>query len=159
MCVCEHSINCQPNLSSQHCSLNFPQKHFNPSVSLKTCQMCGANERIIYTGKNASLLPGMSVNIQVIVSCVKKDLALIKGHESPKGRRQILLCGFCPQRGGGVPPKSVTPFSLKKKIRKGGRGVPPKSVKKDLDQNLVFLAVPLRREGQLYRWPRHSLTD
>ena len=23
----------------------------------------------------------------------------------------------------------------------------------------LFLAVPLRREGQLYRWPRHSLTD
>ena len=24
---------------------------------------------------------------------------------------------------------------------------------------VVFLAVPLRREGQLYRWPRHSLTN
>ena len=24
--------------------------------------------------------------------------------------------------------------------------------------SMYFLAVPLRREGQLYRWPRHSLT-
>ena len=32
------------------------------------------------------------------------------------------------RKGGGVPPKSVTPFSLKKKSVKGGRGVPPKSV-------------------------------
>ena len=30
--------------------------------------------------------------------------------------------------GRGVPPKSVTPFSLKTKSVKGGRGVPPKSV-------------------------------
>ena len=29
--------------------------------------------------------------------------------------------------GKGVPPKSVTPFLLKKKSVKGGRGVPPKS--------------------------------
>ena len=25
--------------------------------------------------------------------------------------------------------------------------------------HMGYLAVPLRREGQLYRWPRHSLTD
>ena len=40
--------------------------------------------------------------------------------------------------GAGVPPKSVTPFSLKKKSVKGGRGVPPKSVTYFLDQNQVF---------------------
>ena len=42
------------------------------------------------------------------------------------------------RKGGGYPPKSVTPFSLKK-IRKGGRGVPPKSVTYFLDQSQVFI--------------------
>ena len=42
------------------------------------------------------------------------------------------------RKGGGVPPKSVSPFSLKKKSVKGGRGVPPKSVTYFLDQNQVF---------------------
>ena len=33
------------------------------------------------------------------------------------------------------------------------------SVSCHVNQKDMFLAVPLRREGQLYRWPRHSLTD
>ena len=30
---------------------------------------------------------------------------------------------------------------------------------KQCNNRLFSLAVPLRREGQLYRWPRHSLTN
>ena len=46
---------------------------------------------------------------------------------------------FVRKGGGGLPPKSVTPFLLRKKIRKGGgRGVPPKYITYFLDQNQVF---------------------
>ena len=42
------------------------------------------------------------------------------------------------RKGGRVPPKSVTPFSMKILSVKGGGGVPPKSVTYFLDQNQVF---------------------
>ena len=42
------------------------------------------------------------------------------------------------RKGGGVPPKSVTPFSPKILSVKGGRGVPPISVTYFLDQKQVF---------------------
>ena len=41
--------------------------------------------------------------------------------------------------GGGVPPKSITPFLPKILSVKGGGGVPPISVTYFLDQNQVFL--------------------
>ena len=41
-------------------------------------------------------------------------------------------------KGGGVPPKSVTPFLLKILSVKGGRGVPPKSITCFSDHNQVF---------------------
>ena len=42
------------------------------------------------------------------------------------------------RKGGGVPPKSVTPFLPKILSVKGGRGVPPISVTYFLDQKQVF---------------------
>ena len=56
-----------------------------------------------------------------------------------KGGHQILLCGFCLQ-GGGLPPKTVTPFAPKILSVKGGGSVPPQSVtfiltKKQVSEN------------------------
>ena len=45
---------------------------------------------------------------------------------------------FVRKGGGGVPPKSVTPFLPKILSVKGGRGVPPISVTYFLDQKQVF---------------------
>ena len=42
------------------------------------------------------------------------------------------------RKGGGGPPKSVTPFLVKFFSVKGGGGVPPKSVTYFLDQKQVF---------------------
>ena len=73
----------------------------------------------------ASLVPGEGSDGGVFGGCL--------GRTSNTTLRILSVKG-----GAGVPPKSVTPFSMKKKSVKGGRGVPPKSVTYFLDQNQVF---------------------
>ena len=74
------------------------------------------------------------------------------------------------RKGGGVPPKSVTPFLPKILSVKGGRGVPPISVTYFLDQKEVFFGqktpflallknIFRGKNSQFYLFPEHLLSS
>ena len=69
----------------------------------------------------------------MMISISEQNVLFVLGRRSNTTLRILSVNG-----GAGVPPKPVSPFSLKKKSVKGGRGVPPKSVTYFLDQNQVF---------------------